>query len=46
MGSGTGDKARGKLDEARGKVKETVGRTTKDRSLEAEYIALRVSRRL
>jgi len=36
MGTGTGDKAEGKLDELKGKVKEGVGRATDDRDLEAE----------
>lgn len=36
MGSGTGDKAKGKWDQVKGKVKEGAGDATDDESLEAE----------
>jgi uncharacterized protein YjbJ (UPF0337 family) len=36
MGSGTGDKAEGKVDEPKGKAKETLGGATGDTDTEAE----------
>jgi uncharacterized protein YjbJ (UPF0337 family) len=36
MGTGTGDKAEGKMDELKGKAKEKWGDATDDESLQAE----------
>jgi uncharacterized protein YjbJ (UPF0337 family) len=36
MGSGTGDKAEGKIDELKGKAKEGFGKVTDDEETEAE----------